>query len=89
MSTCKNKGCPQCYGVVGCPAVPVKLCSHPSAKVTDEAEPLRTRIAELEGRLALRKVPRTGPGPVDLIYSLTLVIFFGLGTGWGLLLNAG
>lgn len=38
MGTCENKGCPR---------------KHPSAKVKDEAESLRLKVSELEGRLAL------------------------------------
>lgn len=74
---------PQCYRLSGCPGVPVKLCKHPTAKVKDEAEPLRLKVAELEGRLL---VAQQGSIPSIFIKVLCIVSMLA-GLGFGLLLK--
>lgn len=81
-----QRGCPkaphgpQCYGLVGYPAVPVKLCKHPSAKTTDESAALRLRVAELEGRLSLywKREAKQGASTCFSIVLATVAVLTGI-----------
>lgn len=73
------------------PCVPRKVCNHPSAKVRDETEPLRRKVAELEGRLALQQLrsrPRMAPS-AGMCYTVALLTFTGIGALLGFLINLG
>lgn len=87
-----QRGCPkakcgaQCWAMLGLPCVPVKVCNHPapvkhpSAKIKDEAEPLRLKVAELEGKLL---VAQQGIIPSIFIKALcTISLMAGLGFGF-------
>lgn len=80
----------QCWALLGFPCVPVKVCNHPatkhpSAKQADEAEPLRLKVAELEGRLQHAQKCLVGVVPGAFVKILATACLLA-GVGFGFLL---
>lgn len=71
MGACENMGCPR---------------KHPSAKVKDEAESLRLKVSELEGKLLCAQQSLVGHLPGGFVKILATVCLLA-GVGFGLLIK--